>query len=40
MIIKEDGRAISPDWVPDPPTQVQVPENMQQDLCDEETHFR
>ncbi|XP_022019659.1 uncharacterized protein LOC110919707 [Helianthus annuus] len=40
MLIKQDGRATSPDWVPDPPTQVHVPENIQQQLRDEETHFR
>ncbi|MFS8010037.1 hypothetical protein Hanom_Chr14g01292271 [Helianthus anomalus] len=39
-VIKQDGRAISLNWVPDPPTQVHVPENIQQDLCDEEIHFR
>ena len=40
MLIKEDGRAISPDWVSDPPKQVLVPENVQQDLRNEEIHFR
>ena len=40
MLIKEDGRAISPDWVSDPPTQVPVPENVQQDLRNEEIHYR
>ena len=40
MLIKEDGRAISPDWVPDPPTQNPVPENVHQDLRSEELHFR
>ncbi|KAJ0827291.1 hypothetical protein HanRHA438_Chr17g0824011 [Helianthus annuus] len=40
MLIKQDGRAISPDWVSDPHTQVNVPENIQQDLRDEEIHFR
>ncbi|XP_035845838.1 uncharacterized protein LOC118492142 [Helianthus annuus] len=40
LLIKEDRRAISPDWSPDPPTQVPVPENIQQDLRDEEIHFR
>ncbi|KAJ0443793.1 putative harbinger transposase-derived protein [Helianthus annuus] len=40
MLIKQDGRAISPDWVPDPPTQVQVPQNIQLELRNEETHFR
>ena len=40
IIIKEDGRAISSDWVPNPSTQIQVPENIQQELRDEETHFR
>uniref|UniRef100_A0A251S9Z1 Putative harbinger transposase-derived protein n=1 Tax=Helianthus annuus TaxID=4232 RepID=A0A251S9Z1_HELAN len=40
MLIKEDGRAISPDWVPDPPTQVQVPQNIHLELRNEETHFR
>ncbi|KAM0053991.1 hypothetical protein Hdeb2414_s0006g00190091 [Helianthus debilis subsp. tardiflorus] len=39
-IIKEDGHAISPYWVPDPPTQVQVPQNIQQELRNEEAHFR
>ena len=40
MLIKHDGRAISPDWVPDPPTQTPVEENVNQDLRNEELHFR
>ncbi|KAJ0588395.1 putative (-)-beta-caryophyllene synthase [Helianthus annuus] len=40
MLIKHDGRAISPDWVPDPPTQVQVPQDIHLQLRNEETHFR
>ncbi|MFS8026516.1 hypothetical protein Hanom_Chr16g01487651 [Helianthus anomalus] len=40
MLIKQDGRAISPDWVPDPPTQVQLSQNIQLELRNEETHFR
>ncbi|MFS7959449.1 putative C2 domain-containing protein [Helianthus anomalus] len=40
MLIKEDGRAISPDWVPDPPTQVQVPQDIHLQLRNKETHFR
>ncbi|KAJ0802189.1 hypothetical protein HanPI659440_Chr03g0126311 [Helianthus annuus] len=40
MLIKEDGRAISPDWVPDIPTQVQIPQNIHLELRNEETHFR
>ncbi|MFS7926689.1 hypothetical protein Hanom_Chr04g00300051 [Helianthus anomalus] len=40
MVFFYDGRAISPYWVSDPPTQVPVPENIQQDLRDKEIHFR
>ncbi|XP_076922974.1 uncharacterized protein LOC143584948 [Bidens hawaiensis] len=40
MLIKEYGCAISPDWVPDPPTQVLVPENVELDLLDEDIHHR
>ena len=40
MLIKEDGNAISPDWVPDPPTHVPVPEDVQLDLRDESIHHR
>ncbi|KAJ0912905.1 putative harbinger transposase-derived protein [Helianthus annuus] len=40
MLIKHDGRAISPDWVPDPPTQVQVPQDINLQLRNEEIHFR
>ncbi|MFS8028601.1 hypothetical protein Hanom_Chr16g01512431 [Helianthus anomalus] len=40
MQIKEDGRAISLDCVPDPPTQVPVPENVRHDLRNEAIHFR
>ncbi|MFS7914437.1 hypothetical protein Hanom_Chr02g00153371 [Helianthus anomalus] len=39
-LYKHDGRAISPDWVPDPPTQVQVPQDINLQLRNEETHFR
>ncbi|XP_076957036.1 uncharacterized protein LOC143632387 [Bidens hawaiensis] len=40
MLIKEDGNAISPDWVPDPPNHVPVPNDVQLDLRDEDIHHR
>ena len=40
MLVKYDGNAISPEFVPDPPTEVVVDDNVILELRDEEKHFR